>query len=324
MTDTKKHQLNEEKFRSDDVDLSKVHSDFYELFALNHKKNMLCYVFEDPKKYEDVISNPNYYLFKEEAELISQNKVLLGQYLQNIETLIELGPGSKNSLIYKTLPLLKCASALSEYIALDISENYLEKISEFIEQNTNLQVSLIQSNFLESIPPLPNNGKNKAIVLLGGTLGGFDEDDRIKCLQNISSFAESGDVFIISADTNLDKESLLRAYSTEASKNIVMEVFEYYASVNLDFKPYKNCFDMKTEWEESSRTISHELSSLQDFSFKIKSHEDIQVSKGQEFQIVRVHKFCEEEFTKLLNSMKLRVMSIAGTGNIKLFITMKY
>jgi uncharacterized SAM-dependent methyltransferase len=302
----------------------KVHQDFYELFTSNPNKDMLAYAYQNPEIYDNVTKCPDYYLFREEAQLIAQSSDILADCLQKVETVIELGPGSENGLALKTLPLLSYGAKIHKYIAVDISQSYLEKIGTYVQQHSSLNVELQCTDFVENKLNYIHYSGPKAIVVLGSTIGGFDKNTRRKCLKNISDAANQEDLFIITIDTNHDEESLLRAYGGKANNNFICDILNYYAKFNSDFAQYLSCFEFQVELDNSSTTMVHSnFVALKSFSFDIPEYGNVNIKRGQKFQLVRSSKFSEEEFFLDFASLNFKINKIVKFNNISLFVMEK-
>ena len=308
----------------EEMDVNQVHKDFYELFTTNPNKDMLKYAYQDSAVYDAVTKSPDYYLFREEVELIEQNKETLSLVLEGIDTVVELGPGSENGLASKTIPLLSYAANLRKYIAVDISQGYLEKIGEYISKHTDVEVNLVQADFIKEKLEDLHEYNPKAILLLGSTLGGFCHSEREMLLSNIFNMMNSNDILILTADTNSDPESLLRAYNDESCITFVSEIFKSYAMLNADFKPCYNQFDVTIEWNSDTKCVDYYFVAAHDTSFYIEQCGHVDLHVGQKFQIVRSHKFDEQEILLYFKNSCSTIVNILRLGNMGLFILKKH
>lgn len=307
----------------EEANLQQIHQDFYELFTSNPNKDMLKYAYQDPSLYDAVTKSPDYYLFRDEAQLIAQHKDKLSECLSGIKTVVELGPGAENGLSQKTLPLLSYAKDLRKYIAVDISQNYLEKIGRFIKSKTNLAVDLVQANFVEDSLKLIKNPEPKAFILLGSTLGGFCQEAREYFLQNLRQTMKKNDIFIMTVDSNRNKASLLKAYSGTANLRFAQEIFEYYALINKEFVTFKDKFRIVVKWDEKVRTVEKTFITTELFNFNIQGFGKVHIPLNSKFKIIRSHKFTVNQIYLDFHKSMFKIVNILEFGNMSLFIAKK-
>jgi len=325
-TKTKKQAKNchrAEESVSDNAYIKQVHKDFYELFTTNHNKDMLKYAYQNPAVYDAVTQSPDYYLFRDEAQLIERHKEQLSEYLNDIKTVVEFGPGSENGLVQKTLPLLSYAQDLHKYVAADISKSYLEKIGGFIRSKTNIEVDLVEADFVEGSLKLVHSPEPKAYVMIGSTIGGFYTHDREKVLQNIYDEMRPGDIFFMTADTNFDSASLLKAYVNLEVHNIIKEIWKLYSSVNLEFAKVADQFTLKHIWNSESGDVEFIFTASKDLRFEINGFEKVEIKSGQAYNIGRSHKFKLDEIDVDFKRLKLNIITILKYNNMCLFVARK-
>lgn len=129
----------------------KILDDYWKFFTTAEGADILPYVYmESSHLYDELVKNaPEYYLFKDESELIKNNKNQLVKHLKGFTDIIEVGPGSCHTIEHKTLPILSYASDLQTYYALDHSENYLVDAINFIKTHTeSVEIRAIEADLL--------------------------------------------------------------------------------------------------------------------------------------------------------------------------------
>jgi L-histidine N-alpha-methyltransferase len=280
-----------------------VHKDFYELFTTNPNKDMLKYAYMlDNACYNDLITqNPDYYLFHDEVMAIRENAITLSQALENIEEVVEIGPGAGYVAEQKTLPLLSYCRALKSYKAIDVSKNYLSLIEAFFRQNTNYQISTEELDLLNDDIEWYDCKTSRAILFLGGTIGNFDTMQRLKCIKQISKMTRARDKLLLTFDLNHDHTSLYKAYDNPYLWNLIFNILRYYTHINQDFAEYMDSFNVKPCWNDDEKAMEFVLIAKQTFSCKIGSLGTAQISSGQKFKVATSRKFNRTKILDLLS-----------------------
>lgn len=120
-------------------------------FFLGQKKeNLGPYLYSTPspeiendlvygeKYYQKLIYEvPDYYLYKDEVDVIKKYADSIANHIPLEATVIEFGPGTEKAFITKTLPLLKSIEKLKNYVAVDLCQTYLDQTKDLVEQEFN-------------------------------------------------------------------------------------------------------------------------------------------------------------------------------------------
>lgn len=250
----------------------KTLDDYLAFFTTKEGADILPYFYlENSHLFDELVRNSkSYYIFKDEVELIKNNKSKLEYYLSDISDLVEIGPGSYYSIEHKTLPILSYAPKLRNYYALDFCKDYLSNIYEYLIKNTKgLNISTIEVDFMllneKNISQI--NQTKKAFIMLGGTFGGLNNEQQNHFLQNIYNLMKEDDLFILTTDTNQDKISLIEAYSEKHSYKLVFASLEYFATIYPTFKPYLNSFKLKFEWRPTLSLVDISFVAMKKLTF---------------------------------------------------------
>jgi uncharacterized SAM-dependent methyltransferase len=306
-----------------ELDANQIHKDFFDLFTSNQAKDLLKYAYQDPSLYDAVTNSPDYYLFRDEVQLIQQHKDQLSEHLSGIKTLVELGPGSENGLSQKTLPLLNCAQDLHKYVAVDISQNYLEEIGPFIKSKTNLEVNLVQANFVEDSLKQISSPEPKALIMLGSTLGNFNNFETSSLLNRLSQEVRPSDRLIITIDTNQNPVSLTAAYNSKANKNFILEIMKCYGKQNHDFESMIRFFDISAEWDLSTKCVKSNIVAKLDLLLKIENLGTVDIAKGKKYCVSHSKKFSTNKFKRYLENFNLNVLNNISFQTIQMLILTK-
>src|SRR3990167_10750498 len=97
-------------------------NDYYKFLTTTEGADILPYTYlSSGDSYEKLIKDcKDYYLFDDEVALIKNNHHKLKHYLSEITNIIEIGPGSKHTVINKTIPILQYAQNLESYLPIDL------------------------------------------------------------------------------------------------------------------------------------------------------------------------------------------------------------
>ena len=88
--------------------MKKIEDLFVDFLTKPEGIDLLPFAYMDSNSYNDIITScDSYYLFHDEVNIINNNKHKIAAYLDNIDTLIEIGPGSPKVILSKTLPILQ-------------------------------------------------------------------------------------------------------------------------------------------------------------------------------------------------------------------------
>lgn len=185
---------------------------------------------DDPAGGEDLWSEMvrkpgHYYVTKADIALIkwAVRQVQVKDAFSHIETLVELGPGSEEMVLQKTIPFIKSIKTLKSYIALDISKGFAEKTAKLATKGLAIKSKGISHDF--SRPFLKASKGNTAFIVLGSTISNLEckaGENPFHCLTNLFQHLRSGmaseDVFVTTFDMGKGADKVLRAYSGVSAK----------------------------------------------------------------------------------------------------------
>ena len=296
----------------------KILDDYFKFFTNPNGIDMLQYTYMvSGLYYDNLIKNcKDYYLCRDEIEIIAKNHHNFRKYLKEIISIVEIGPGSDYAINNKTLPILNCANHLKKYYAIDCSKNYLDYACNLIKkQISNIKVSSIEADLMEEVDiKIPSNEK-KCILFLGGTMGNFTIHQQHKIMNKIDKMANLGDLFILAVDTNQDKNSILKAYSNEYFHNFVKDILIYFSIINPEFKKYIEFFEVECKIDKKHNSLEASLIAKRDLSFNFKNYGKIQISKEQRLSGVSSRKLSEEQVIELLAKHNFNVLEVLENDN---------
>jgi uncharacterized SAM-dependent methyltransferase len=171
-----------------------------------------------------------YYIFPNEVDLISRAAPEIATYIPNNKILIELGIGSRKSVIGKTLPLLRAIHP-RRFIINDLSESSLLDAETIVKDRfPYMDVVTCQADYLDPETPLQAHaGAN--VLFTGSTIsnilhydGHIPVNEVVKYLKRMGALIGDTGRLIITQDTNQDEESLKAAYRTPSLVKYTMEL----------------------------------------------------------------------------------------------------
>ncbi|STX50669.1 Histidine-specific methyltransferase EgtD [Legionella busanensis] len=184
----------------------------------SEKKFISSKYFYDEKGSElfnKITRHPDYYLTNCELEILRNHKAEIADLLnQQSFNLIELGPGEgiKGRIL---IEYFLQNSLDFTYYAIDISNKYLNQIiNQYNQDFPDLTLVALNSDYLKGLQWLKKQSYRKNLLLfLGSSIGNFNYDHTQNFLQEIWSYLEDGDYFLIGFDLRKDIDILLRAYN---------------------------------------------------------------------------------------------------------------
>lgn len=298
----------------------KTLEDYLKFFTTPEGTDMTSYIYQDSCNYYDQLirSSQEYYLCKKHIEIILNYKDKFIKYLDGVTDVIEIGPGTDYVVKNKTMNILSYAKNLKAYHIIDNCSKYLHETSSFIKKYIpEIKIFTIESdlNSEEKINiPHASNGK-KCLLLLGGTLANFHENQQDHCLNKIYDMLDAGDIFIVTADTNQDEETLLAAYTNKIAKNLISGVINYFATINPDFSKYSKNFEIQTTWNKIEHFVDISFYAKSSFSFEFPNYGTIMIKKGEIFKGIRAYKRTQQKNIDILNKSGFKIIDVLGDHN---------
>lgn len=164
--------------------------------------------------FDEITRLPEYYPTRAEGEILARRSAEIIA-LTGARSIHELGAGTSA----KTRVLLDALTAGVRdglYAPLDISsEVLLETARQLREEYPTLTVEPAIADFHE-LPPLAGAAGERLLAFLGGTIGNFEEDERVRFLRTVRGALGPGDHLLLGADLVKDPARLVAAYDDAA------------------------------------------------------------------------------------------------------------
>lgn len=169
--------------------------------------------------FQQIMQMPEYYLTDCEMEIFTEQAAELvaafGMPSNQAFELVELGAGDGTKTI-KILEYLQGRFQF-EYLPIDISENVLTELSEFLDESLPaLQYRTMEGDYFEILKELRFSNKPKVVFFLGSNIGNMTDEKAAGFLQLLASNLNSGDKVLLGVDLIKAKEIVLPAYNDAA------------------------------------------------------------------------------------------------------------
>lgn len=251
--------------------------------------------------WEDLVRLPGEYYLPEADVRTLHNAVhysAVEATLQDIHTVVELGPGSPESVARKTLPFLRYAK---HYIAVDQAAHQAEHAAQQVRKALDIPTSYEVADYL--FPPIAKEGRPKtAFVMWGGSIGnieGFAGTDPlpglVRSLHLMAQNCNRGDVFFIGIDTETDEDCLTAAYNHPVlSRKFLSILFaaKKFGLIAGKFTP--ETWTHRSVWHPKTRQCAHYLFASEDQDFMIDGAR-VKIKAGEAFLTNNSYKFTPEE-----------------------------
>jgi dimethylhistidine N-methyltransferase len=159
--------------------------------------------------FERICRTQDYYLTRHEIALLQQKLAEVARLIGPGVSIVEFGSGAS----HKVRMLLDALTAPRRYVAIDISREFLEAATQRIARDyPMLEVVPICADYMKPLY-LPADLLTGRVLgfFPGSTIGNFDPQGVVAFLKRVRATLGPS-WFLLGADPNLDKPSLLRAY----------------------------------------------------------------------------------------------------------------
>ena len=274
------------------------------------------YDFHGSKLFEQITKLEEYYPTRTEKKILRDNKIEIASKIGKSAVLIEPGAGD----IKKIAIFLGSLDNPKKYIPLDISEDYITKISKgFKKKFPNVAIAPKAYDFSRNNkPPFKvNSSENIVIFFLVSTLGNFEKKDAIKFLKMLK-LKFKAKMIIVGVDLVKDIPTLISAYddkkgvTAKFNKNILRRINAELGG-NIDLNSYKHL----AIYNKSKKRIEMRLKSKKNSSIKVNGSKYL-IRKNEEIHTENSHKYSIKSFKNLANKSGWKIKK-TWVDNQKLF-----
>ena len=278
-------------------------------FGLSKKNKKLSskwfYDFKGSKLFEQITKLEEYYPTRIERKILKDNKIEIASKIGKRAVLIEPGAGD----IKKIEIFLSSLDKPKKYIPLDISEDYIIKISQSFKKKFP-KVAITPKGYdfsgSDKLPFKINSSENIIIFFPGSTIGNFEKKDAVKFLKMLKMKFKAKKI-IIGADLIKDIPTLISAYNDKKgitakfNKNILQRMnTELGTNINLNF--YKHL----AIYNKSKKRIEMRLKAKKNNNIRINGSK-YSIKKNEEIHTENSHKYTIKSFRNLANEAGWKV-----------------
>lgn len=278
---------------------------------------LLPYLHESSRYHDDKVqgaklwskyyNDPAYYLPSHEMDTIRRFASSISNITKGYHNIVDLGLGSKEAVLNKTVPLLKQKGIIKKYYAVDLSAQHTEEGVECVKHHFSsipIKYSTINRNFYESLdgvlPPTKNIG-----LFLGCTVANVPEErnawipsNMINSLARIRNNLGSDSFLIVSQDTNQNFLSLNKAYACKTAEIYNLNVMH---RIQRDLNPKgfnPDLFKYRGIWNKKDLYYGGYAIATRKQFFML-GGKAVSVNKGQKICLYRSYKYSQEQFIKI-------------------------
>jgi len=282
--------------------------------------------------WADLVRCPGkYYLTNGDAETISwavkQDELL--ELVADVESVVELGPGSHEAIVKKTIPFLSGCPKLKQYIAIDATLEQAADAAKTVKDILAVEVGVRSQDYMNT-PLIPINRKRNAIVMWGSSLGNIDGaansnplSKLARILENFKAGLRPGDLIILCVDTEHDEKIILNAYSEPSLRAQILSVVyrlkrDGYVTGRFDPKVWRH----ESAWFPAVGQCAHMIYPLFDQTLNIAGR-TIHIPAWRRFISNNSYKFSQTTVKTAAKYAGLENVGCLQKGPIALFIARK-
>ncbi len=255
------------------------------------------YDYRGSKLFEQITKLKEYYPTRTEIKILKDNKIEIANKIGKRAVLIEPGAGD----IKKISIFLNNLDTPKKYIPLDISEDYIKKVSKtFKKKFPKIAITPIGYDFSgnNKLPFKILPSENVTIFFPGSTIGNFNKKDAIKFLQMLKTKFKAKKI-IIGADLVKNIPTLISAYDDKKgvtkkfNKNILKRINSELGG-NIDLNSYKHL----AIYNKSKNRIEMKLKAKKNNKISINGS-NYSIKKNEEIHTENSHKYTIQSFKNL-------------------------
>lgn len=247
--------------------------------------------------FERITALPEYYLTRTELGILNNNARNIAGLLPERGALIEFGSGSSQ----KVRLLLREAAALSAYVPVDISAEFLRQEAERLRREfPQLTVAPVAADFTQPFD-LPSGiaGLARAGFFPGSTIGNFEPYNACAFLRHAGRILGRGAVLIVGVDLVKERAVLNAAYNDAAGVTAAFNL-NILARINRDLGANFDlgAFEHHAFYNRELSRIEMHLASRARQKVKI-AGETIEFRAGETIHSENSYKYSIESFVAL-------------------------
>ncbi|MEX2107042.1 MAG: L-histidine N(alpha)-methyltransferase [Solirubrobacterales bacterium] len=259
--------------------------------------------------FEQITELPEYYPTRAEREILAERSAEILAAAGAPGTLVELGSGSAAKTRH-LLSAMRDLGCLRTYVPVDISEEITHETARFlVDEYPGLVVRGLVCDFEHHLERIPDEGEERLIAFLGGTIGNLYPRPRRAFLARIAALLKPGDHLLLGTDLVKETARLEAAYddargvTAEFNKN-VLQVLNRELSADFDLDSFEHVARYDTEKER----MDIRLRSLADQSVTLDELDvTVDFAAGEEMRTEISSKFTRERLESVYAEVGLEM-----------------
>ncbi len=178
---------------------------------IKHLPCKLLYDARGAELFERICDVADYYPTRNELALLGASLSAIAAAVGPHVRVIEPGSGAG----IKTRMLLRALASPATYIPIDVAEDQLDTNADALRgELPGLEVLPVLADYTQKLClPSSSRAYERTLVFFpGSTIGNFEPDDARQFLRRFGNLAGPGGMLLLGADSNSDRDALLRAY----------------------------------------------------------------------------------------------------------------
>lgn len=254
--------------------------------------------------WEEFLKAPNnYYLLPNEIRLIQER---VGQLLSGIDNpvvLVDFGQGPAQTVLNKTVPIMRHLSAIAAYCPLDTCKDYIIEAGEIVSrERPGIRIDGYHVDYYRDEFEIPKIAPALGLFF-GGTIGnvsghpndGLPEAQIVSYLRRIKRILGNNAYLIMTNDTNQDETSILQSYCHEmqiAFGSNLMHRIKRDLPISGGFNP--ESWHYEPVWHAENHQLCHTIVCDQAQKFML-GKEKFNIEIGERFILNNSFKFPVEK-----------------------------
>jgi dimethylhistidine N-methyltransferase len=254
---------------------------------------------EGSRLFEDITRLPEYYPTRCEHAILAANMESIAPLLGRNKVLVEFGAGSAT----KTSALLRHA-ALSEYIAIDISGEFLRQSVHALQtQFPHIPMQPLEADFLHPLE-LPAVVRQRGAVgfFPGSTLGNLSEAAAVDLLRGFGHALGPDAALLLGVDLLKNDSILLPAYDDSQGVTAAFNLnLLHRINRELSGSVPVSAFEHEVRWNERFSRIEMHLRARRDMRFRVAGR-CFSMEKGETIHTENSYKYTARDIRLLLRA----------------------